>query len=121
MKKRLQHLLLATAATTFVNGTALAEPWTVGQQTITYSYPHVLGDGSNSRGGEAPAYASERSDIPTNASTGPNTNMPYGASPDGSSPNPVINLNVDQSVNANRYFPLPAGTSIGGAVLHSHQ
>lgn len=45
---------------------AQAGPWLVGQQPITYSSAHTLGDGSNARGGEAPFYSSgEPDDIAT--------------------------------------------------------
>lgn len=47
---------------------AYAGPWLVGQQTISYSSSHILGDGSNSHGGEAPYYsANEPTDVPTSS------------------------------------------------------
>jgi hypothetical protein len=49
------------------------------------------------------------------------TQMITSTAPDGSSPNPVVNLNPDQSVNSIRHFPIDPGTSTAGAVLHSHQ
>jgi hypothetical protein len=51
----------------FVPVMAHAGPWLVGPQPVTYTYPHVLGDGSNARGGEAPYFTNgEPDDIPSN-------------------------------------------------------
>lgn len=62
----ISRLLIALMGLTFAQ-TVCAGPWVVGQQPITYSPSHILGDGSNSRGGEAPFYtANEPADIPTN-------------------------------------------------------
>jgi hypothetical protein len=44
--------------------------------------------------------------------------MPTGPSPDGSLPNPIVNTAPDLT-GTNQYFPLPSGTPIPGAVIHS--
>ena len=55
---------------------ANAQDWFVGQQTITYTDAHPLGDGvTNPRGGEAPFFANEPNDIPTDATTISNWTM----------------------------------------------
>jgi hypothetical protein len=59
--------LLAALPMLFVAQAAAAGPWLVGQQAATFTNTHLIGDGSNARGGEAPYYASEPSDTPTNS------------------------------------------------------
>lgn len=58
--------LLATAAL-FHSQASIAGPWTVGAQTIAYSSTttHILGDGSDIRGGIPPAYGYMPADIPS--------------------------------------------------------
>jgi hypothetical protein len=41
------------------------------------------------------------------------------ASPDGSQPNPIVNLSPDQR-GLNRYFPAKTGNPIPGTVKHNH-
>lgn len=71
-KRLLNALLVLLALQSLFAQSAFAEPYTVGQQTITYpiaTTTHVLGDGSNSRGGEAPAYSYEAADVATGSAT----------------------------------------------------
>jgi hypothetical protein len=51
---------------------------------------------------------------------GPNTQAVNDiASPDSSSPNPVVKLSPDMT-GKNRYFPIASGTALPGSVLHGH-
>jgi hypothetical protein len=51
------------------------------------------------------------------AAMGPYERAVTGASPDGSQPNPVVNLNLDHS-GYRRYIPLKANTNLMGATIH---
>ena len=65
----MKKFLLAFTALSSLSAQALAGPWLVGPQPVTYdTYPHVLGDGvTNARGGEAPYFTNgEPDDIPSN-------------------------------------------------------
>lgn len=65
----LRHLSAFALASSALSTPAFAQDWTVGKQTPAYTSGHQLGDGSNSRGGEAPYFASEPADIPTDSTT----------------------------------------------------
>lgn len=81
----MRRLILFFMALFYLQTVALADPWLVGPQTVTYSSSHILGDGSNARGGEAPYYSlHEPADIPTNSTIITNwTLAPSGSQYDG--------------------------------------
>jgi hypothetical protein len=70
MQHMVKRFLTFLAIIGLFHNASMAEPWTVGQQTITYPSSgtvHILGDGSDSRGGQAPAYAYEDADVATDS------------------------------------------------------
>lgn len=66
MNKLIRKALLLLALLAF-SSPAFAQAWTVGEQTVSYSFPPVIGDGSTSNGGTPPYFTSGNEPAEINA------------------------------------------------------